>query len=251
MNDPPQLTTADNLRDVAGEAPGYPTRSGGHVRRGVLYRSNELQLDRDDVLRLTGLGLRGVLDLRTAEEVSALPDAVLPGADWHHFDVAGIQVDDAVDVPDRAAGLALMDRVYRSFVDDESSRREFGRFLTHLASTPGPQLFHCTTGKDRSGWAAALLLHIAGVPHDTIVTDYLLTNEYGHRTRARYLAMAEVFYGRERVAAYEPLFAADARYLEIALDSVAASYGDLDGYLSGGLGLSDADRDTLHRRLQS
>ena len=251
MNDPPQLSTADNLRDVAGEAPGYLTRDGGHVRRGVFYRSNELQLDSPDILALTGLGLRAVLDLRTVEEVDALPDAVVPGAEWHHFDVAGIRMDDAVDVADRAAGLALMDRVYRSFVDDETSRREFGRFLAQLASTQGPHLFHCTTGKDRSGWAAALLLHIADVPDDTIVTDYLLTNDHGHRTRSRYLSMVEALFGPERVAAYQPLFVADAAYLEVAMDAVRASYGDLDGYLSGGLGLSDADRDVLHRRLQA
>ncbi|WP_372727785.1 tyrosine-protein phosphatase [Nocardioides sp.] len=250
MHPPPRLVTADNFRDVAGPGAGYPTTDGGHVRPGVLYRSNDLQLSAEDLLVLSGMGLRGVLDLRTRDEIEALPDAVVPGAGWHHFDVSGIPMDDALELADRADAEALMQRVYRGFVEDVRSRTQYGAFLTHLATHDGPQLFHCTTGKDRSGWAAALLLHVAGVAEDVILADYLLTNDYAHATRNRYLTMVEAAFGADRVAVFEPLFVADPGYLDTAYAAVATSYGDLDAYLSAGLGLTDAAREQLRRRLR-
>ena len=159
-----RLASADNFRDVAGTGPGYPTVDGGRLRRGVFFRSNELQLTDEETLTLTGLGLRAVHDLRTAVEVDAHPDAVLPGATWRHLDVTGIPMDDVVELDDEPAALALMERVYRAFVEEPRARAAFGSLQRHLADGEGPQLFHCTAGKDRTGWAAALLLHVAGVP---------------------------------------------------------------------------------------
>jgi protein-tyrosine phosphatase len=244
-----RLASADNFRDVAGSGPGYPTTGGGRVRRGVFFRSNELQLTDDDALSLTGLGLTAVHDLRGADEVAAHPDAVLPGATWRNFDVRGIPRDDVVGLPDVSAALALMERVYRDFVDSPRARSAFGSFFTHLAATDGPQLFHCTAGKDRTGWAAALLLHLAGVEEDVVLADYLLTNDYAQASRAKYLTMVETALGEEKVEVYERVLVADEDYLATAYVAVAAAYGSLEGYLTQGLGLSRATLDTLAARL--
>ena len=244
-----RLASADNFRDVAGSGPGYPTRDGGRVRRGVFFRSNELQLTDDDTLALTGLGLTAVHDLRTVDEVAAHPDAVLPGAAWRHFDVLGIPMEDVVDLADRPAATALMQRVYRGFVEEPRARRAFGSFLTELAATDGPQLFHCTAGKDRTGWAAALLLHLAGVEDDLVLEDYLLTNECAQSSRARYLTMVETALGADKVEVYERVLVADEDYLATAYVAVAASYGSLGAYLTEGLGLGPATLDRLAARL--
>jgi len=241
------LASADNFRDVAG--PGYPTRHGVAVRQGVFFRSNELMLDDEDVLALVGLGLTAVHDLRTAEEVAAHPDAVLPGAAWHHVDVLGIPPEEIAGLEDLAEAEALMTRVYRGFVEHESSRAGFGLLLRRLADADGPQLIHCTAGKDRTGWAAALLLHVAGVDDDLVLADYLLTNELARASRARYLTMAETALGPDAVEVYERVLVADERYLRTAYDAAAAAYGSLDGYLTGGLGLGEEDLARLRARL--
>jgi protein-tyrosine phosphatase len=244
-----RLASVDNLRDVAGSGAGYPTAGGGRVRRGVFFRANELQLTDDDTLTLTGFGLTAVHDLRTADEVAAHPDAVLPGATWRHVEVAGIPMDDVIDLADAAAAAALMERVYRSFVEDPRSRRSFGSLLTRLAAQDGPQLFHCTTGKDRTGWAAALLLHVAGVPDDIVLADYLLTNECSRANRARYLTMVETALGADQLPVFEPILVADTDYLGTAYAAVAASYGSLEAYLTAGLGLGPDTLDALVARL--
>ncbi|MGH3362196.1 MAG: tyrosine-protein phosphatase [Nocardioides sp.] len=244
-----RLASADNFRDVAGTGDGHPTRDGGRVRRGAFFRSNELQLTDEETLTVTGLGLTAVHDLRTDVEVEAHPDVVVPGAVWRHLDVTGIPMNDVVELADEEAAGALMERVYRAFVESPRARRAFGSLLRHLAHDDGPQLFHCTAGKDRTGWAAALLLHVAGVPEEVIVEDYLLTNDYTRSSRARYLTMAETALGADKVPVYERVLLASPGYLAVAQAAVAATYGDLDGYLAGGLGLDRATLARLRARL--
>lgn len=243
------VASAENFRDVAGPGEGYPTRDGALVRRGLLYRSGELQLTDDDTLALVGLGLTAIHDLRSADEVAAHPDVVVPGATWRHFDVVGIPMDDLIDLADEGEAIALMDGVYRSFVDDPRSRRAFGSLLRRVAGQDGRQLLHCTTGKDRTGWAAALLLHVAGVPDEVVVEDYLRTNECARSSHARYLTMVETALGAEMVPVYERVIVADERHLATAYAAVATSYGSLAGYLTGGLGLDDATLARLRARL--
>lgn len=243
----PRLASLDSLRDVAGA--GHRTRDGARVRRHRVYRSGELQLDDHDALALVGLGLTAIHDLRTAEEVAAHPDAVVPGATWRHFDVPGIPMDDLIDLTDEAAATALMERVYRGFVEDPAARAGFGGLLRAVADTEGPQLVHCTTGRDRTGWAAALLLAVAGVPDATIVEDYLLINECTRSSRGQYLTMVATALGEEMVPVYERVLVADAHHLRVAWTAVDAAYGSLAGYLTAGLGLDDEVLARLRARL--
>uniref|UniRef100_UPI0015FEE679 tyrosine-protein phosphatase n=1 Tax=Nocardioides stalactiti TaxID=2755356 RepID=UPI0015FEE679 len=196
-----RLASADNFRDVAG--PGYATADGARVRRGVFYRSNELRLTDDDQGTLADLGLRAILDLRSEMEIDAHPDVPIDGATWHNFDVSGIPMDQVAGLRDRRSAVELMDAVYTSFVDSETSRSEFSGLFRQLA-TGGPQLFHCSAGKDRTGWVAALLLHIAGVDDPTIESDYLLTNALTGSSRARIEAEIASALGPELVGVFGP-----------------------------------------------
>ena len=234
-----RLASADNFRDVAGS--GYATHDGARVRRGVFFRSNELRLNRADHDTLAGLGLRAVLDLRSKPEIERHPDAEVPGATWHNFDVSGIPMEEVGELRERRSAVDLMDRVYRSFVDSDDAREEFGGLFRQLA-TGGPQLFHCTAGKDRTGWVAALLLHVAGVDDPTIESDYLLTNVLTGSSRARVEAEIVKLLGPDHVAAFEPTLVADIEYLRSGYEAVAERYGDRRTYLRDGLGLDD---DTL------
>jgi len=242
-----RLASADNFRDVAG--PGYATVDGARLRRGVFYRSNELRLTEADHDALTGLGLRAVLDLRSKLEIDRHPDAEVPGAAWHNFDVSGIPMDQVGELRDRQSAVDLMDRVYRGFVESAAAREEFGGLFRQLA-TGGPQLFHCTAGKDRTGWVAALLLHVAGVDDATIESDYLQTNALTSASRARVEAEIVKVLGADHLAAFEPTLVADIEYLRSGYDAVAERYGDRATYLRDGLGLDDTTIDTLRDLLR-
>lgn len=236
-----RLASADNFRDVAGT--GYATRSGGRVNQGVFYRSNELRLTDDDAATLRDLGLRAVLDLRTEMEIERHRDREIDGSTWHHFDVIGIPMEEVWGLDEREKALEVMHRVYASFVEAPHSREEFGALFRQLA-TGGPQLFHCSAGKDRTGWVASLLLHIAGVDDATIESDYLSTNALSAGSRGRVEALIAEARGDEFVDVLEPTLVADVDYLRTGWAAVKKEYGDRTSYLREGLGL---DAETVER----
>lgn len=231
-----RLSSVDNFRDVAG--PGYATSDGARVRPGVFFRSNDLRLTDDDHVTLGDLGLRAVLDLRSPVEIALHPDPEVAGATNLHFDAIGIPMERLAQLESAAAATELMTGVYRGFVTEEKSRTAFGGVLTQLADG-GPQLFHCSAGKDRTGWVAALLLHVAGVDDHTIRSDYLLTNARSAASRARTEAEITHHLGAERVAVFEPALVADVAYLDAALAAVDEHFGSRASYLRDGLGVGD------------
>jgi protein-tyrosine phosphatase len=244
-----RLASADNFRDVAGTGGGYPTRDGGHVRRGVFYRSNELQLTAEDATTLTGLGLAMIHDLRGSQEIEAHPDTEVDGATWQHVEVSGIPMEMVEGLHDTDAAVRVMRSVYDAFVREPGARASYARLLTDLATGDVPQVFHCTAGKDRTGWAAALLLEIAGVDRATILADYLLTNDVSSATREKYLALIAEHLGAEKAAVYEPAMVVEESYLQTAYDAATELYGSVDGYLTDGLGLGSEILERLRARL--
>jgi protein-tyrosine phosphatase len=232
-----RLASADNFRDVTG--PGYAGADGTPLRPGVFFRSNELGLTDEDAGTIAGLGVSDIYDLRDDHEVQAHPDVPVPGATWVHLEVKGIPMDSVAALASVAEADEVMRDVYRGFVEHEGGRGSFADLLTRLAAADAPQLFHCTAGKDRTGWASALLLHIAGVADDVIVRDYLLTNTVSTATRDKYLGLVREHMSAEMVPVYERVMVADEAYLSTAYDAVAAGFGSIDGYLSEGLGLSE------------
>ncbi len=242
-----RLASADNFRDVAG--PGYATSDGRRVRRGVLFRSNELTLTHEDAQALAALGVETVFDLRDAHEVAAHPDAPVPGAQWRHVEVKGIPMEAVSTLETREQGLAVMGSVYRGFVEKEGGRAAFGELLRAIAAGSATQVFHCTAGKDRTGWASVLLLHVAGVDPATILEDYLATNTIASATRKKYLGLVRDNLGEDKVAVYETVMVADEAYLQQAYDAVRSSYGSMEGYLADGLGLGPDTLAALRTRL--
>jgi len=244
-----RLASADNFRDVSGPDAAYAGADGRRLRRGVAYRSNELQLTDTDVESLAGLGIGAIYDLRTDHEVVAHPDADVPGARWQHLEVTGIPMAAVSSLVDRRTAHDVMLEVYRGFVEVEGARAAFATLLRSIADADAPVLFHCTAGKDRTGWAAALLLHLAGVDDEKILADYLLTNTFSSATREKYLGLVREHLGVDKVDVYERVMVADEAYLQAAYDAVTATYGDRLGYLCDGLGLNGATLSALRDRM--
>lgn len=255
----PAIATLPNLRDLGG----LPTRDGGRVRRGLAWRSTDLgRLDGDDAAAFARLGIRTVVDLRTARERDERPDR-LPGGT--SYVVADVLADSTrltpadfgaiFDDPRRAAqvlGGGAAERffvdAYREFVTLPSARAAYGRLFAALAAAPErPVLFHCTTGKDRTGWGAAALLLLLDVPAEAVMEEYLLSGP-------QILPMARPFFdlfaarGGD-VELLRPLMDVRPVYLEAALEEVSREFGSIEAYGRDGLGLAETTVRALREEL--
>jgi protein-tyrosine phosphatase len=242
-----RLGSADNFRDLTG--PGLRTREGRSLRPGLVYRSNELALTDEDAARVAELGVTAILDLRHADEIALHPDAKVAGAAWEHLEIPGIPMEEVATLDDAARADEVMLDVYRGFVRHQGARAAFATLLGRVAGADAPLVFHCTAGKDRTGWAAVLALRICGVAEDVVLDDYLATNDRSSGTRDKYLGLVREHIGEDKVEVYERVLVADERYLEAGLAAVEADYGSLEEYVASGLGLGEATLEALRARL--
>ena len=235
------LQGASNFRDLGG----YQTTDGRHVRRGQMFRSDHLaSLTDADVARLQALGVRHSLDFRGVAEYTATPYAIA-GVERVALTIeptviARMQALVAQGiVPTTEETVELMCETYRDFVNRNADT--YGRFMKHLLEQPTPQVFHCTAGKDRTGFAAALVLSALGVDRATIEQDYLLTNQLYKRD-----ARLE---GQGHAHVMKVLWQVQPEFLDAAFDAVDAQHGGMHNYLHGAIGLSPQELAELRRML--
>ena len=237
----PHLSGMDNFRDVAGIDSAYTTAHNGVMRSGVFYRSNALTPTADDLITLEDLKVTTVVDLRSPAEISALADTLPAGSAYYAVDIIGNNGTFVLDLSKMTVTDVdtMMESGERSFVTSDYSRQGFSTVLKELAQADDAALFHCTAGKDRTGWVSAVLQTIAGVSHDDIMANYLATNDY---TAARINATVAMLPASMQDT-YSALMGVRASWLQAGLDQVAASYGSMDNYLKEGLGL---DQETIY-----
>ncbi|BAJ30321.1 MULTISPECIES: tyrosine-protein phosphatase [Kitasatospora] len=223
------LASAPNFRDLGG----YRTADGRWVRLGRVYRSDDLsKLTDQDLAKLRRLGIRTVFDLRTPAERQAAPDRLPAGARSVAANVLGTADTGQFNVTSPQAAVDAMIAGERTMVSADSARAAYGQLLD-AAGGRGAVLFHCTAGKDRTGWGAAALLTALGVPAETVRADYLASNTYRAQANAAVLAQLPPAYQ----ALYRPLLDVRPEYLAAGFDEVAARYGTFDAYLGRGLGV--------------
>jgi protein-tyrosine phosphatase len=235
------LEGASNCRDLGG----YRGRDGRPVRWRRLLRSDHLAgLSDADRSALRGLGLATTLDFRGEQERAAASYAI-DGVAQHALTIEpsvaqrmhALAADRSrLTVP---AVRALMVELYLTFVDTHAHR--FAEMFDHLLRADGAVLFHCTAGKDRTGFAALLLLSALGVDRRTIVEDYLLTN-------AVYRPPFSARVGDPADEALAVIWRVDEAYLHAALEAIDRAHGSMDAYLRGRIGLKDAEFDALAAR---
>jgi protein-tyrosine phosphatase len=257
---PIPLTSVPNLRDVGG----YRTGDGQKVRTGVYYRSTDLSRVVDtDLPLLADLGVRTVYDLRTADERDAAPDILPSGARGVALDVLAdkgirsipaqmLQVIADPMIAERELGggraIEYFEGSYRDFVLMPSAVSSYRALFDGLASDGTmPALVHCTTGKDRTGWATAALLLLVGVSEEDVFHDYLLTNKL---LLPSFSAVFERFVDAGGdPALLEPVLGVRQQYLEVSLAVMREHYGTIEGYFTDGLGLDTAVQAVLRERM--
>ncbi|WP_321967888.1 tyrosine-protein phosphatase [Burkholderia cepacia] len=245
----PRLASASNFRDTAGSSDtGYLSASGMTMRKGVIYRSSALTLSAADLATVDTLGITQVYDLRMSPEIRSKPDVVPVGAVWQNLSVLG-GVDLGVTPTTGATQTAFMFAMYRAFVTSETARANFRMLFVDLVNNNGNQVFHCTAGKDRSGWATAILHTILGIPQQTIFADYLLTNAYRTAEVATEIGLARQSGGQDAADMMAALQGAQPSYMQTAFDQVTASYGSMASYLENGLQIDQATLREIRQRM--
>ncbi|MGW6533921.1 tyrosine-protein phosphatase [Streptomyces venezuelae] len=242
------LQGAVNVRDVGG----YRTYDGERVREGRVFRADGLsKLTDADLGTVAKLGLTKVIDFRVPAEVSydgvdRLPAGLSPTSRPITDNGLFTQLLTAIGSRDpvkqeemlgNGKAAAFMRDVYRTFVTDAANRAQFAATLRDIAASRSPLLYHCTSGKDRTGWTTYLLLRLVGVPERTAAGDYLASNTYRAAYDAKLREALKQGGLMQNPDLIIPLQEVRADYLDTALTEATQRYGGFSGYLAKGLGL--------------
>ncbi|MFJ2593044.1 tyrosine-protein phosphatase [Streptomyces erythrochromogenes] len=255
------LQGAVNVRDLGG----YRTWTGGQVRQGLVYRSDALgKLTDADLATVSGLGLTKVIDFRIPMEVqydgadrlpAGLSATARPVSDLGLYGtlVGAIGSGDPVTQEQMLGGgraEAYMRDIYRTFVTAPENRAQFAATLRELADgRQGPVLYHCTSGKDRTGWMSYVLLRALAVPEGTAERDYLASNTFRAAYDAKVRAGLKQSGRMQNPDLLIPLQEVRQDYLDSATAQMEADYGSFYGYLTQGLGLDLRTLAKLQSRL--
>lgn len=244
------LSGVHNFRDFGG----YAGHGGAPLKRGLLWRSAQHgDGSADDLARIAALGITTIVDLRGPSERETKPCHRAPGFAPQVF-----------AHPDETAGLALHTEAADGVINTDEARAAMIRLYESIAFRPnlvpmlrcyfevllraeGPSLVHCVAGKDRTGFAVALVQHALGVDREDIVADYLLTNQAGN-IEARIAAGAaqlRAHRGPIADATVRVLMGVEAAYLETAFAAAEARHGTLDAYLEEIIGIDAAAQGRL------
>ncbi len=250
-----RLSRAANFRDLGG----YVTADGRAVRKGVLFRSDHLGgLSTRDLQTCRELGLKTVYDLRHAYEREIRPSSLANGQGprvvelpIHYPPLDRRESRRKILEAKVEAGhfRQLMIEANRAYALD--FREDWSALLRGLAEPEAlPAVIHCVEGKDRTGFAAALVLSALQVPRETVYQDYLLSGLFLKR-RAKVYAFLASLGSLFRVPRKEvrPLVGVERAYLEAAFAAIDERYGSFDGYLRDGLGIDEPSLKRLRAAL--
>lgn len=247
-------TTVANLRDLGGT----PLAGGRTVRSGLVFRAGALdRYDPGGDPGVAALGIRTVVDLRTDAERAERPDRLPDGARLVVADALAdaVSADGAPAVAaqlrhvladpvtaeqrlGRGRAQELFAETYRGLVSSPSARAAYRTLLLELgAEDAGPLLFHCTAGKDRTGWGTTVVLSLLGAEASAIEREYLSVNAAVRQAFAPLIEGFTAQGGDPEIAL--AVIGVVPEYLTAALEEVSLRYGSMEAYVRDGLGVGD------------
>ena len=226
-----------NFRDLGG----IIGLNGKKIMPNRLLRSAALTVPMP-----SGYDLKQIVDLRAQKEAKKRPDIVPQGVNYIQANIlmdgsVRGRIGSLVICGKVAACDAYLSNVYVGFVKSEAARTGFASLIKACMNNPtGATLFHCVAGKDRTGFAAALLLKILGVSDADIMTDYLKTEEdrrLANKEFIAYYSRRGLFFKTQQEA-LAVIMSVRPEYLLAGFNAIDDSFGGFDGYLTQGLGIT-------------
>jgi len=192
---------------------------------------------------LRGLGVKSAFDFRGTEErvaaICGVAEIAVHSLPIEPTVVAALRARrDGGAMLSAADALEVMRDSYRGYV--RQNTQNYRALFAHLLEDRAPLVIHCTAGKDRTGFACALILHALGVPDGVISEDYLLTNRFYRRDPSASSDLPE--------EVRQTLGSVEASFLAAAFEAIDAEYGGLEAYFGDGLGVGAAERAELEAR---
>lgn len=231
-----------NFRDIGG----YLDVNDNMLKWGNVFRSGDLdKINSVDKLRIKNLNIKTIIDLRTPEEIDSIPEGYTDAKVIHIPIFAGNPKEIMERIKQgrmkKGDGMLFLQDIYLQFVDNDSE--QFAQALNlFLDKKNYPILFHCTQGKDRAGFLAALLLAALDVPEETIMKDYMDTNNY---VNIRAMASFANNLDSDAQEAITALLSANELYLGVALKKIKKEYGSIHKYLEEKLNFTTKKREKL------
>ena len=247
-------TGIHNFRDYGG----WTTREGGRVKTGLLYRSgHHVGATDEDLRQFAEAGIRTVIDLRGNSERDAHPCRRVDGWDGEVIFYDGetasspphMDIDETTTTVEYARDRMM--QLYTRMPRNPAMIEMFRRYFRILDERDGASLVHCFAGKDRTGVAATLLLHVLGVNEDDQVAEFVLTNAAPTFDVLKRQSAPGI---EERLGrpldddALEALLGVHEDYIQRWFETAREEAGSLDGYIETKLGVDDAMRERLKER---
>lgn len=224
-----------NFRDLGGSE----CEDGRKVREGFFYRGAGLgYFDSEELENFEKLGIRTIMDLRSRQEIKALPDPKIKGAEI--IEHSGLVVKGSEDIDWSPAGMAKiggeafeqLGKIKGYYQNIAFDNKAFQIMMEQIVKGQVPIYFHCATGKDRTGVAAMLLLLMLGVKKEEIRKDYLVTNVFRKKILEKSLEkVADRAKDHPEIATLITLQdGVVEKTFDIVMDSIEERYGDIESY---------------------
>ncbi|WP_316742767.1 tyrosine-protein phosphatase [Streptomyces sp. MK7] len=232
-----------NVRDLGG----YGTEDGRRVRPRRLFRADGLgKLHRGtaDWDRFLALGIGTVIDLRHDWEVERqgrVPEH--PSFTYHNLSIEHRPYDQPSLGPEVEPGPYLAERYMEVAEDGTKEIRRALELIADAAASDTPLVFHCASGKDRTGEMAALVLALLGVPEPVIIEDFSLTELATPALLADWRAR-----NGGRTPAWPGYGRAPASVMRLFLTALKQRYGSVESYVANAL---DLDAEALATALRT
>ena len=262
---PPEQRAAHRLLNFEGIANfrdlgGYANEQGQQVKWGVLYRSGTFaHSSKADLQGLQQLQLATLIDFRSGGEKEEEPNQLPQPASFTVVEIP------TLDEGNKALVGEVMERVesgnFDGFDPDQfmlTANRQFAteftpqfrQFIHTVLDAEGkPVAWHCSAGKDRTGFASAILLRVLGVPQETVMRDYMESKQHALEARKNQLLLLRVFKGEEAADKLAIMMGVEEAWLLAAFEEIDARWGSFDNYVSEGLQLTDRDIAKLRKQL--
>ena len=236
-----------NFRDLGGKK----LANGNKIKVGILFRSGALdRLTESDLAILQAQNLYQILDYRDVAEIKSKPDLIWDGA--HYVNAPANPMADEVsadldkltpEMLEQFDPKVFMGRLYELLPLNNPAYHQLVDMLKHPEK--GGIVQHCAVGKDRTGVGSALVLFALGADLNTVMDDYLLTNETLAPFREYLLKEHAQRMSESVVKKFEYVYSVREEFLMTAINSINSHYGSIDQWLKADLGLDNTGREQL------